>query len=221
MQSICVVMAVHNRIGSVRRALHSWSLQTRRDFSLVVADDASTDDIQGLVKEFGWAFNLIYGSTGGDTSKTVPVALNMGTKTALQHVEPTHIWYTDGDIIFHNNAMRAAYDHIEKYPGRVITGRYDWMPPMRFAPSDLEQNFQRFVNCEFPLRPVKDPPKQRRPDHRTRGDRYGPKWFHHLLLDSCRPILGANLIIPLQAWHDVGGWDEYIPGANANDCDFG
>ena len=214
---MCVVMAVHNRIENVRRALQSWALQTRRDFSLVIADDASTDDIQGLVEEYKWAFNLIYVSTGGEKPRTVPVALNMGTKAAPP--ETTHIWYTDGDIIFHNNAMRAAYDHVRDYSERVIAGRYDWMPPMSFAPRDLEHEFQRFVDCDFPRPDVATSILQRHPDHRTR--RHGSNWFKHRLLDACGAVLGANIIIPIQAWHDIKGWDEHIPGANANDCDFG
>ena len=27
--------------------------------------------------------------------------------------------------------------------------------------------------------------------------------------------------MPIQAFHDTGGWDEHIPGCNANDNDFG
>jgi len=217
MTSICVVMAVHNRIDSVHCALHSWALQTRKGFSVVVADDASTEDMCGLVKEYMGALNVFYVSTGGSVPRTVPVALNVGTKAVP--LETTHLWYTDGDIIFNSKAMQVAYEHIALHPNRVITGRYDWMPPMIFSPQDLERDFQGFVDCRFPRRDVDAAHIVRRVDHRT-GSRV-PNWFQHQLLDSCRPILGANVIMPVQAWYDIGGWDEHIPGANANDCDFG
>lgn len=214
MSSICVVMAVHNRLPSVHRALHSWSLQTQKNFTLVLADDGSIVDIAGLVKIYRDSLCILYcrREEGGNG----PAVLNKGTLLAPQ--ETTHIWYTDGDIIFNNRAMEAAYRHIEEHPNRVIAGRYDWMPPMDFSPSDLEQDFQKFVDCGFPHRGPGVP--RRRFDHRVRGGRES-SWFQHRLFDGCGAVLGANVIIPIQAWHDIGGWDEHIPGANANDCDFG
>lgn len=217
MVRLCVVMAVHNRIENVRRSLHSWSLQGRKDFSIVVADDASTEDIQGLVKRYARVLNVRYVSTGGGFPRTVPVALNTGTRAVPQ--ETTHLWYTDGDIIFNPKAVQAAYAHIEVHPTRVLAGRYDWMPPMHFSPRDLAQDFQRFVDCRFPRGDGEPTHTERRVDHRARSGK--GSWFQHQLLDTCGAILGANVIIPVQAWHDVGGWDEHIPGANANDCDFG
>lgn len=211
---ICVVMAVHNRIKSVRLALHSWSLQTRKDFSIVVADDASTEDMPRLVREYP---GVLYVSTGGPLPRTCPVALNVGTKAVPP--ETTHIWYTDGDIIFNPHAVAHAYGHLAEHPTRVIAGRYDWMPPMRITPQDLEKRFPLFRNCQLPMLPVPGAPTARRHDHRL--VRHATDWFKHKLLDSCGAVLGANVIIPLQAWSDIGGWDEHIPGANANDCDFG
>ncbi len=210
---ICVVVAVHDRIKSVRLALHSWSLQTRKDFSIVVADDASTEDIQGLVAEYP---GMIYVSTG-PTPRTCAVALNVGTKAAPP--ETTHIWYTDGDIIFNCQAVANAYGHLAEHPARVIAGRYDWMPPMSVTTQDLEHRFPAFINCELPRYQAPGAPMAKREDHRL--GRYSSNWFGHKLLDDCGAVLGANVIIPLQAWVDIGGWDEHIPGANANDCDFG
>jgi len=189
---ISVVMAVHNRIEHVHNALQAWSQQTRRDFTLVVADDASTEPIRELALQYSRSFHVRHVYSGGVLPLGVAANLNVGTKSVPKAT--THIWYTDGDILFAPDAIENAYKHIKRYSKRVLAGRYDWIP----ASGDRS-------NAS--------------PDHRLGV--HGKTWFNGRLLKSCRAVLGANIIIPIQAWHDIGGWDEHIPGANADDCDFG
>ncbi|MCZ7585177.1 MAG: glycosyltransferase family 2 protein [Deltaproteobacteria bacterium] len=42
--AVSVIVPVHNRAALLRACLRSLSLQDFRDFEIVVADDASTDD---------------------------------------------------------------------------------------------------------------------------------------------------------------------------------
>jgi len=191
-QHISVVMAVHNRIDNVHEALQYWAMQTRRDFTLVVADDASTEPIRELALKYSGSFHVRHIYSGGIVPCKVAATLNAGTRATPP--ETTHLWYTDGDLLFPPNAIENAYRHIAKYRKRVIAGRYDW----------LSESGER---------------SNARADHRLTA--HNIDFFDGHLLDSCRPILGANVIIPVKAWHDVGGWDENIPGANADDCDFG
>lgn len=218
MSHICVVMAVHNRIDSVNLALRSWTqLQDYKDFSVVVADDGSTDDIESVAYGYGFDFPVYYcrREEGGN----VAANLNNGTRHAPP--ETTHIWYTDGDILMNKDAMGWAYKHIEEYPDRTIIGRYDWLPSMVIKTEDVSHNFQGIIDCKLPRIKVPGMPQGRRPDHRIGTKRYGETFFDHLLFDNSRAILGANFIIPIKAFHDTGGWDEHISGSNANDCDFG
>lgn len=221
---ICVVMAVHNRFVSVDNALCSWAMQTWKDFSLVLADDGSSDDIHALIRLYEGQLNLQYYRQHYAQSGNVAVVLNKGTKLVPE--ETTHVWYTDGDIIFNPRAVEAAYGHLKEYPDTVITGRYDWLPAMDIVPSDVEMNFQAIVDCallDFDMPTDQGGARidgvKRRVDHRI--VRMGEQWFDHQLLDSCKPLLGANVIVPYQAWHEMEGWDEHIPGCNANDADFG
>ena len=214
---ISVVMAVHNRIDSVERSLYAWSLQDCKDFHVVVADDGSTDDIKKLCEKYSKVMEVYYKRVG-EKPKGCAVALNAGVNTV--HGRTTHIWFTDGDIIFNPHAMSHAYEDLLEFPGRVITGRYDWIPHMRITLSSLKYSFQKFVDCKLPPA-IKGETMQVRKDHRLTTKHTGDNWFDHNLLDSCRAILGASVIIPVKAWWDVKGWDEHIPGANANDCDFG
>lgn len=201
MSHICVVMGVYNRAVNVRNALHSWSLQTRKDFSVVVVDDGSDDDILSVVREFDGVLATQFYRQPRGTRKEEARALNKGT--LLAPPQTTHIWYTDGDIVFNPKAMEAAYGHTEEYPKRVIAGRYDYLPQIEIAPEHFGILTGRIT----------------RKDHRTRGS--GANWFEHKLLPNCRAILGSNVIVPLAAWQESRGWDEHIPGDRAEDCDFG
>ena len=200
---ICVVMAVYNRLQNVHMALHSWSLQTRKYFSIVVADDGSDDDIASLVKKYKDMDIQHYRKRYGN----VAVILNKGT--TLVPEETTHIWYTDGDIVRDKDAMEWAYKHIEEYPERIIIGRYDWLPQMHLTEHTVEHKFDHITST-----------KGIRRDHRVGSQRYGSGFFDHVLSDA-NPLLGANFLMPLDAWFEIGGWDEHIPGSNANDCDLG
>ena len=212
---ICVVMAVYNRWENVYHALLRWGEQTCQDFSLVVADDGSEDKILAVVRDrFPQAYYYRH------RHANVAAVLNKGT--ALAPEQTTHIWYTDGDIIFNPEAMQKAYTHVKEYPERVITGRYDWLPAMPILPT---HDWAQILNCALPILPMETgwggmevTELKRNVDHRLRDD---PCYFEHKLLDNCRSLLGANVIIPIDAWFEVGGWDEHIPGSNANDCDFG
>ena len=214
---ISVVMAVHNRVANVDMALQSWALQTYKDFHVVVADDGSTENVEGLIKRYGRIMEIYYKRVG-EKPKGCAAALNAGVGTV--HGRTTHIWFTDGDIVFNSSAMGHAYQDLLNYPGRVITGRYDWMPAMKITASDLKYRFAKFVNCQLP-RVGLERDMEKQPDHRVKLARPGTNWFDHNLLDNCKAVLGASVIIPVKAWWDVEGWDEHIPGANANDCDFG
>jgi len=214
---ISVVMAVHDRRENVERALYAWQLQDCKDFHVVVADDGSTEDIKGLCKKYAKVMELYYRRVG-EKPQGCAVALNAGVNTV--HGRTTHIWFTDGDLVFNTQAMTHAYQDLVAYPDRVITGRYDWMPPMKITLSDLKYRFNRFVNCQLPRMGL-DTNAEKRQDHRVKLAHPGTNWFDHNLLDNCKPVLGASVIIPVKAWWDVEGWDEHIPGANANDCDFG
>lgn len=215
MNHICVVMAVHNRIYNVELALFSWAqLQDCEDFSIVVADDGSTDNIESVAYGFGLDFPVYYcrREEGGN------VAANLNNGTRHCPPETTHIWYTDGDIIRQKDAMGWAYKHIEEYPNRTIIGRYDWLPPMVITRDDLWENFDKIIACELPRLDVPEKDQAYREDHRLTND---PEAFEHKLEEHSGHILGANFIIPVQAFHDTGGWDEWLPGGNANDSDMG
>ena len=199
---ICVVMAVYNRLHNVHMALHSWSLQTNQSFSIVVADDGSEADIASLIEKYKHMDIQHYRRRYGN----VATVLNKGT--ALVPEETTHVWYTDGDIIRGKDAMEWAYQHIDQHPERVIIGRYDWLPAMTIDEQMLETAYESIGQHEGI-----------RPDHRVGTGRYGAEFFDHNEFDG-NPLLGANFIMPLDAWFEIGGWDEHIPGCNANDCDL-
>lgn len=221
---ITFVTTVYNRIESVRLHLESLSLQRRSPtYSLVMVDDGSTEDTRGLFQEYAekasgeWSFHQF---PHGDPLLGVR-ARNKGM--GLVSPETTHIWLTDGDIVFNPYAVMHAYGHMAERPNIIYGGRYDWMPRMKVTCEDLQLRWDSFVRCELPWLPMKSPIGGRA--GRRGGYNHDPRtcWGDcYAEYPSGGALLGSNVIIPVQAFKDTGGYDENMPPAcNAGDCEFG
>ena len=220
---ITFVTTVYNRIESVRLQLESLRLQRATPpYSLIMVDDGSTEDLRGLFQEY------VQGAPGNRAYYCFPHgdpllgvrARNQGMRRVFKNT--THIWLTDGDIVFNPEAVRHAYRLIEERPGILYGGRYDWMPRMRITCKDLQDRWDIFVACALPRLPMQSAP----------GGRQGKPGGYHLdprrhwdckQESTCGgSLLGSNMIIPIQAFKDTGGYDENMPPAcNAGDCEFG
>ena len=218
---ITFVTTVYNRIESVRLHLESLRLQRKAPpFSLIMVDDGSTEDTRGLFQEYakdGWAFHQF---PHGDPLLGVR-ARNEGMRRVSP--ETTHIWLTDGDIVFNKYAVMHAYRHLAERPDVIYGGRYDWMPRMKVTCEDLQYNWSDFVCCQLQKLPMNSPMGGR--GKSPEGYCFDPRTHW----ESCYTeyvaggqLLGSNAIIPVQAFKDSGGYDEDMPPAcNAGDCEFG
>ena len=216
------VTTVYNRIESVRLHLRSLENQSEPDFHVVVADDGSTEDIHGLVQRSNLAITHL---------RALHDERLLGVKTrnrGCANVPPdtTHIWLTDGDIVFNPQAVAWAYRHLQSMPKTVIAGRYDWMPRMDVTQADITLRFDDFVHCRLPLLPM-DPESQggarKMLDGRNSDPRSEECFTDCTKTYGCKGgILGSNVIVPIEAWVQTGGYDENMPPAcNAGDCEFG
>ena len=223
---ITVVTTVYNRLPGLKLHLASLVLQKDApDFHVVVADDGSEADLTAYVLQVAKVLPVTYLRVPhGDPLLGVRTR-NMGC--AVVPRETTHIWLTDADIVFNPNAVFGAYKHLREEPNVVIAGRYDWMPNMAVTPEDLAERFEDFVNCRLPRLPMK-PESQGGAEELPSGARADPRtrfgvWGDCVTTFDCKgATLGSNLIVPIEAWKQTGGYDENMPPAcNAGDAEFG
>jgi len=185
-----------------------------------MVDDGSTEDTRGVFQEYakdGWAF---YQFPHGD-----PLLGNRARNEGMRLVSPetTHIWLTDGDIVFNKYAVFHAYRHLAERPDIIYGGRYDWMPRMKVTCEDLQYRWNDFIRCKLPWLPMKSPmggrPGEPGGHNLDPRKRWGDCYEEHVAGGG---LLGSNAIIPVQAFKDTGGYDENMPPAsNSGDCEFG
>lgn len=218
MTYITFVSTVYNRIDSVRLHLESLTLQRAAPpFAVIVTDDGSTDDIFSLVQEYDVMY---YWQPHGDPLLGVR-ARNQGCRVVPP--QTTHIWLTDGDIVFNPEAVFNAYNHLEERPNILYGGRYDWMPNMAVTADDIKYNWEAFVNCALPRLPMDSYQGGRAGVGRGRNFDPRTKWGDCYKESTAGGgLLGSNAIIPIEAFKESGGYDEDMPPAcNAGDCEFG
>ena len=95
---VSVILAVHNREGSVARAIASVLAQTYRQLELIVVDDGSTDGTRGVVERFGAPVTLITQAHAG-----VYAARNRG----LRHARGELVAFIDSDDAWLSDKLAA------------------------------------------------------------------------------------------------------------------
>lgn len=85
---VSVILAVHNRDGSVARAIRSVLAQTYREVELIVVDDGSTDGTRRVVEAFGAPVRLVTQPHAGAYA-----ARNVG----LRHARGELVAFIDSD----------------------------------------------------------------------------------------------------------------------------
>lgn len=101
MPKLSIVIGVRNRSAMLKNCLRSLSLQDSKDFEVIIVDYGGTDDIEGLVHDYGFT-KYIYTHNTGIYSRTH--SLNIGIRNAASEL----ILCTDADIIFAPNFVTAA-----------------------------------------------------------------------------------------------------------------
>lgn len=108
---ITVIIPTYNRPDCLQKALASLNLQTDQRFNVVVVDDCSTEDIEGVVNPFrqvGMTIHYIRPSKNGGAGVARNVGLEFVTKSLNEN---SHIVFLDSDDIFMPNAI-ATYNSV-------------------------------------------------------------------------------------------------------------
>ena len=220
---IAFVIPTYNRAKNLRLVLHALSLQTDPFFSVVVADDGSTDNPEEIIAEYSEQMQLRF-CTQEHRGYRVSLVRNNGVRACRRPQSLTHYWFIDSDVMLNHCAVESIRPYLTEHPDIVVCGRYDWLPPMHITKMDLETRWNKIVRGELPASEQAAPVQiggRDFPGHRRRRDtRLNVDWSNTTPSLCTGATLSGNLIVPCGAFHAVGGFDQRIEG-QGQDCDFG
>lgn len=220
---IGAVVPVCNRRDNLELLLASLEEQTHEDFTVVVADDGSTDGTrdfaQGLSRSPSWSGRLQWVGCGPDLDVRTGRARNIGAanlpdKTSL-------LVMLDSDLVLQPQAM-ALFDQAHRaHPKTVLFGMVEWLPPLeRTAVLYAVRNHDlRSLRVQVPrIKPV-----------RVEGTFTGPELrdgLYDFPPDKPMPLrpewaLPLNSGWPLGEYWRAGGFDESMRGYGYQDMEFG
>ena len=110
---ISVIIPTYNRVHTIARTIESVLSQTCQNFEILVADDASTDDTENLVREFARSSPIYY--LRHESNKGAPVARNMGAKEARGE----YLAFLDSDDIWYPQFLERQLSILEELPPDV------------------------------------------------------------------------------------------------------
>jgi glycosyltransferase involved in cell wall biosynthesis len=110
---VSVILPVHNREGSVARAIRSVLAQTYRPLELIVVDDGSTDGTRDVVEGFGAPVTLIAQAHGG-----AYVARNLG----LRHARGELVAFIDSDDAWFPDKLAAQVPLMRRLEVGLVFG---------------------------------------------------------------------------------------------------
>lgn len=222
MNKIAVVIPTYNRKRHLTLTLLGLLHQANQNFEVVVADDGSTDGTYRAVMEvayvnpwFAHGLQLKYYRHEHEegVERQVALARNQGARLVAKGT--SHILFLDGEVVLNPMAIGNYYELILVKPDVVVCGRYDWLPPMMIQQYDIIHRWSDFITGNLPRQVVTGPhsmegfdPRRVAWDDGTEHTTYGGT------------VLSGNLLIPIEAFHKTGGFDENLK-ERGQDCEFG
>ncbi|QPZ39386.1 glycosyltransferase [Paramicrobacterium chengjingii] len=114
---VTAVIVAYNRRDLLTEVLDALAHQTRAVDSIVVVNNASTDDTSQVVRDSGQDVTLIEltRNTGGAGGFAV------GMAAAMVRHNPDWIWVMDDDTVPDKNALLGLMNTVTGYPGTALT----------------------------------------------------------------------------------------------------
>ena len=212
MYKIAIVIPTYNRADNLSRTLRALVQQSNKDFEVIMVDDGSTDNTQEVVMSFIDELQELRYYFHKNRGYRLSFNRNQGTRIVSKDI--THILYVDSDVMLNPKSIEAYYDIISKHPDVVIGGRYDWMKPIELTQDDVVNKWEEKIKEGMTA------PASRRKISQTGVD---PRWNkpveEEVVMDEYG-VLSGNLLIPMVAFKDTGGFDQNIEG-RGQDGEFG
>ena len=116
---ISLIMATYNKVDWLEKVLYGYSVQTYKDFEVIVADDGSGPETRELIarfqKDYPVPLRHIWHEDEGYRRQTI---LNV----AIMEAKNEYIVFTDGDCIPKNDFLERHAIYAEQ--GRFLSGGY-------------------------------------------------------------------------------------------------
>ena len=106
---VTVIIPVYNRPDDLRRALSSLTAQTISDFKVIIADDASTEDVDAVVDEFARLdITMLKSSVNRGCGANRALALNY----FLTEAPTDFVMFLDSDDLLYPHAIERLTELI-------------------------------------------------------------------------------------------------------------
>lgn len=109
---VSIIVPVHNRTGYLQQCLNSIAQQTYPFIEVIVVDDASTEDLKGVLNKINWPETF--------TIKFIRLNINSGQGYAREigrkSAKGVYINYQDSDDIFHHEKISKQVNMLKKNP---------------------------------------------------------------------------------------------------------
>ena len=222
-----VVIPAYNRKPNLLLVLEALSRQTSDDFLVAVADDGSDDGTREAVEELcsraEWRGRLRWLDCGPHQGERRARARNLGAAALAPDCELLVV--LDSDVLLAENGIRLYGDVSRRYPGAMVIGITDWLPPLSL---DRIREIIRQSGLDGLRREV--PPA---PPRKIHGTYVGPELrlrTHPELFSSgaetrCPLQPGWALTLssgyPVELFQRLGGFDESMTGYGYEDIELG
>ncbi len=221
--STAAVVPVYNRRDNLELLLLSLEQQTTNDFTVVVADDGSTDGTRAMVQARSsnpwWGDRLRWIGCGPSRGVRTGRARNIGAGNVPDAT--SLLVMLDSDLVLRPEAI-ADFAHTHaSHPDLVFLGQVEWLPP-------LDREVVQRAISEHDLPSLRSQVPTGVP-HRVEGTFVGTE-LRGGLFDGASPLPGPlrpewalplNSAWPLDVYWSVGGFDEAMIGYGYQDMDLG
>ena len=224
---IGVIIPTFNRLSNLMLVMESLNRQLDSRFTVVVADDGSTDGtrefVEGLAQVKYWEGRLRWIGCGMNHGFRAARTRNIAAGNLPADCD--FMVMLDSDSILEEHAIESYRRVHERHPNAVIMGITEWLPPLS------AENIRQIMKTMGVEQLRQQVPKGR--PERVQGTFVGTDLRHELELDLFSEdldrlrllmpewALPLNSGYPLKLFWDLGGFDEMMVGYGYEDIELG
>lgn len=135
--TLSVVVPVYNSTGYLQRCLAALAKSDYEDFDVLVVDDGSTEPVEPLVAQYGFAYLRIDGPGGPARARNRGVTL----------VKGKYLVFIDADVCVHPDTLRRFAEVFNADSGiDAVVGSYDETPAEPGFFSQYKNLFHHYVH---------------------------------------------------------------------------